>query len=336
MKRVMGVVMVGAVCMVLNVQAEKITTKSGAVKSDCKVMVSVNGGEMQVVTNMSGTTVIRGAIPADGNVPEGSCVTVTGSALLADGNVPEGSCGTVVATAMPVNGEMKKVTWLGVSSSPSSDELRAQLDLAPGVGLTVHGVPAGSPAAKAGLKVNDILTQLDGQLLMDVRQLRNLVIAKKAGDKVKLTYIRKGKTATTTVVLDAQEQTTMSGSAMIDLGSFDMDLNEVMGKMPGMVKGGCVKVITVGPDGVTTNMKDSKIGAKLTEALNQALSGNGSNVSVSVHSSVVGGGDISDVDQAKIAAQISEALKKAGIDNKKVVEAVQKSLDEALKNAPAK
>ena len=296
MKRVMGMMMVGTVCLALGVQAETVTTKSGAVTSDCKVMVSVNGGEMKVVTNISSTAVIKGA------------------------------------TAMPVNGEKKKVTRLGVASSPASDELRAQLDLAPGVGLTVHGVSAGSPAAKAGIRLNDILTQMDGQLLMDVHQLRNLVIAKKPGDKVKLTYVRKGKAATTSVVLDEQEQVSMCGSGVIDLGSFNMDLNDVMGKMPGMMKGGTVKVISFGPDGVATNMKDSEIGAKLTEVLNQAMSGNGSNVSVTVHSSVVGGGDMSAEDKAKIAGQVSEALKKAGIDNKKMAEAIQKSIDEAMKN----
>src|SRR5262249_8807239 len=49
--------------------------------------------------------------------------------------------------------------WLGLQPDDLPDELRAQLDLAEGEGLLVSQVLPGSPAEKAGLKKNDILTK---------------------------------------------------------------------------------------------------------------------------------------------------------------------------------
>ena len=50
----------------------------------------------------------------------------------------------------------------------ADDALRSQLRLAQGEGLVVTEVVADSPAAKAGLKQHDVLTQLDGKRLTTV------------------------------------------------------------------------------------------------------------------------------------------------------------------------
>lgn len=296
MKKVVAVMM-GALWMVVGTQVQagdrpgSESSGTCAGQASCKVLMSVNGGELRDVTG--------------------------------DANVH-------IATMPLVPADGKKSTRLGVVAVTASDEIRAQLDLPAGVGLTVHGVTPDSPAAKAGLHVNDILTQLDGQLLMDARQLRNLVVARKAGDRVKLTYLRKGKPATASAVLDAHEQESMP-TGMIDLGTFNIDLNEIMGQMPTLGKGGAVKVITFGPNGISTNAKDADIGVKLTEVLNQALGGAGSNSPVTVKTMVVGKDDMMGADAAKIAAEVSKALKAAGVSDELVSKEVQKKLEEALK-----
>jgi hypothetical protein len=86
-------------------------------------------------------------------------------------------------------------TWLGVVTDEVSDEVRAQLPLASGVGLLVREVIADSPAAKAGLQKNDVLTKLDDQILANSDQLRALVGMKPGGDSVQITYLRKGQEA---------------------------------------------------------------------------------------------------------------------------------------------
>jgi len=84
-------------------------------------------------------------------------------------------------------------TYLGVAMGEIPPLTRAQLGLPEGIGVSVEHVTKGSAAEKAGLKVNDIITQLDEQLIINSQQLQTLIRTKKPGEEVKLTYIRKGK-----------------------------------------------------------------------------------------------------------------------------------------------
>ena len=72
--------------------------------------------------------------------------------------------------------------WLGVGVEEASEALADQLGLDSGVGLVVTHVSADSPVAKAGLKKNDVLVELEGQALVHPAQLRKLVQARKPGD----------------------------------------------------------------------------------------------------------------------------------------------------------
>jgi hypothetical protein len=92
-------------------------------------------------------------------------------------------------------------TFLGVALAEIPALARAQLGLAEGVGVAVGHVAKGSPAEKAGLKVNDVITQLDDQLIVNAPQFQTLIRTKKPGDQVTLTYIRKGKTQNAKVKL---------------------------------------------------------------------------------------------------------------------------------------
>jgi Spy/CpxP family protein refolding chaperone len=97
---------------------------------------------------------------------------------------------------------MARGPWLGLATEPVSEVLGAQLSLAKGEGLVISQVIGSSPANRAGLQKNDVLVRLDDQIIVDQTQLRKLVAMKKAGDTVKLVYIRKAerKEATTTLV----------------------------------------------------------------------------------------------------------------------------------------
>jgi S1-C subfamily serine protease len=92
-------------------------------------------------------------------------------------------------------------TWLGVLTEEPSNDVRAQLPAANGIGLLIREVVADSPAAQAGLKKNDVLVQLDDQILTNPDQLRKLIGNKKEGDAVHLTYLRKGEKAVQEVKL---------------------------------------------------------------------------------------------------------------------------------------
>jgi putative serine protease PepD len=73
-------------------------------------------------------------------------------------------------------------------------------------GLYVAGVVPGSPAEAAGLKHGDVITQVDGKPASSPNELEAVTLAKTPGEKVTITYVRGGQTATTTVILGAQPQ----------------------------------------------------------------------------------------------------------------------------------
>lgn len=100
--------------------------------------------------------------------------------------------------------EMEKVAYLGVETMPVDPTVAAQLSLPRDTGLAVRRVAEGSPAASL-LQKHDILTRLDDQILIDMRQLSVLVRNHKTGDEVKLTLIRGGKETTVKAKLGERE-----------------------------------------------------------------------------------------------------------------------------------
>jgi len=100
--------------------------------------------------------------------------------------------------------EVERTTFLGVDVTLVQPALGAQLGLPWGTGLVVERLSPRSPAAGV-LKEHDVLTHLDDQILIDVRQLMVLVRNRKEGDEVALTYLRGGAKSTAKVKLIAQD-----------------------------------------------------------------------------------------------------------------------------------
>ena len=72
-------------------------------------------------------------------------------------------------------------------------------DLAEGPGAKVLEVTEGSPAAKAGIAKNDIITSVDGSSICDVATLQEKASDLKAGDAITLKLTRDGKSKEVTV-----------------------------------------------------------------------------------------------------------------------------------------
>ncbi len=86
---------------------------------------------------------------------------------------------------------------LGVRVEPPGEALADQLGLPQGEGLVVDQVKDGSPAAKAGLKPNDILLRLGGQRVpSDPARFREQVQELKANTPLEAQILRKGKRET--------------------------------------------------------------------------------------------------------------------------------------------
>jgi hypothetical protein len=92
---------------------------------------------------------------------------------------------------------MNEESRLGVSVDKPSATLAEQLDLPKGQGLVVEQVAADSAAAKGGLKVNDILLEVDGKAVpSDLADFQKQLEGIKADTKVNMVVLRKGKKET--------------------------------------------------------------------------------------------------------------------------------------------
>jgi putative serine protease PepD len=92
--------------------------------------------------------------------------------------------------------------YFGLQAVPIPPAAAAQAGLPEG--LFVQAVAAGGPAARAGLRPEDVITSIDGEAATSNIQLQELTLTKKPGDTVSIGYARAGHSATTTVTLGAQ------------------------------------------------------------------------------------------------------------------------------------
>jgi serine protease Do len=98
-----------------------------------------------------------------------------------------------------------KVThgYMGIGISDVTPENSKFFDVNDASGAVVTQVEPNSPAAKAGLKVGDVIAELDGQKVTDAGQLQVEVGQKTPGTTIKLQVIRDGKNTTLPVTLEA-------------------------------------------------------------------------------------------------------------------------------------
>lgn len=96
----------------------------------------------------------------------------------------------------PVPGEFFAVNpsraYLGIHMQQLTPELRKHLDLTAEKGIVVTDVTPNSPAAKAGLKNDDIITQANGQAMSRPEELRDLISGLEAGKELAL-HVYRGK-----------------------------------------------------------------------------------------------------------------------------------------------
>ncbi len=93
---------------------------------------------------------------------------------------------------------------------PSAHKPRIGLqiqDVEEGNGVKVINVDDGSPADKAGLKENDIITGINGADVKDVDDLRNRIKDLKEGDVYKIKYKRNGKAETSDIKIPKRLKT---------------------------------------------------------------------------------------------------------------------------------
>ncbi|MDE7256287.1 MAG: Do family serine endopeptidase, partial [Helicobacter sp.] len=95
-------------------------------------------------------------------------------------------------------------------------------------GAVVISIEPGSPAAKAGLKVWDLIMQVDNQAIKGANDLRNTIGTYPPDEDIKITYMRDKKVATTTIRLaNANTASNADGKHEVD-GATVSNLDEKM------------------------------------------------------------------------------------------------------------
>ena len=98
-----------------------------------------------------------------------------------------------VVTQLATTGKVTR-GWLGVMIQPLTPELAKGFNVPPGGGALVASVQPDSPAARAGIKAGDVITEFDGHKLPQPGDLSKQVAATAVGREVPLTIVREGKT----------------------------------------------------------------------------------------------------------------------------------------------
>ncbi|MDA3942776.1 MAG: DegQ family serine endoprotease [Bacteroidetes bacterium] len=134
---------------------------------------------------------------------------------------------------------------LGVGGQNLTPELAKALGVNVNQGVVITQVAPKSPAAQAGLKERDVITQVDGKEIDNFSQLANAIGLRAPGDKVNITVLRDGNTKQLTATLGNAKDVSNVGAAVTGGALSDLltgaqfgpltDENALSGQVQGVV-----------------------------------------------------------------------------------------------------
>ena len=92
--------------------------------------------------------------------------------------------------------------YIGIGINDVTPENSSFFHLSNNIGAVVSQVEPDSPGAKAGLRIGDVITEIDRQKVTDAGELQVAVGEKPPGTRINLSVLRDGKEATVTVTLE--------------------------------------------------------------------------------------------------------------------------------------
>jgi serine protease Do len=137
----------------------------------------------------------------------------------------------MIKSALPVllKGAAVQRGLLGVMIQDLDENLAAQFRLADTKGALVAQVNDGSPAAKTGIKVGDVIVRFAGKSVDSSSQLRNLVAATAPGARVEIVLLRNGLEQKVTATIGSLGADKSPGAAQEDDGliTFGLTVEEL-------------------------------------------------------------------------------------------------------------
>lgn len=117
---------------------------------------------------------------------------------------------------------------LGVAALQISPELRAHLGAPDDRGVLVDAVRADSPAAKAGVRVGDLIAEVDGDATQSATDIVAAMADRNKGDAFSITLLRGGNRHDLAVTLEDDPVTTH----VLGSGDVDQHLGRMLRDMP--------------------------------------------------------------------------------------------------------
>ncbi|MGH2737571.1 MAG: S1C family serine protease, partial [Actinomycetota bacterium] len=156
----------------------------------------------------SATRIVENVIQTDAALNPGN----SGGAL-ADGACRVVGVNTAVAgiglgLAVPINSTTRRIisllmsegryrrAYLGIAGGPRPLPPRVAREVGREAGVEVVEIVAGSPAAKAGLRPEDLILDVDGEPVASARDLQRLMAGEAIGREVAIRVFREGKVTT--------------------------------------------------------------------------------------------------------------------------------------------
>ena len=119
-------------------------------------------------------------------------------------------------------------SWLGVETHEVTSDKAKELKLNAERGVVLGKIAADSPAAKAGLKENDVVTEINGQRVEGAAQFRRMIHEIPAGRSIQLTVWRDGRSQTISATLGKSEERRRAMKMMAPMpGAFAFRMPEI-------------------------------------------------------------------------------------------------------------
>ena len=149
----------------------------------------------------------------------GAVVNASGEVIgMGVGTTPDGAFAIPIHTVKLIAAELiehGKVErgWLGVTINDLNSEMAETLGLETSKGALIRRVLEGMPAAKAGLKTNDLIVAVDNVEIANVKHLQHVIAMAKPRSTVSLTILRTGEKLEISVTLGERTRVDMYRSS---------------------------------------------------------------------------------------------------------------------------
>jgi serine protease Do len=126
-----------------------------------------------------------------------------------------------------------KVTrgWLGISVQDISDDIAKNLNHKNKSGALVSDVFKGDPADKAGIKIGDIIIEINGKPVKDTHELLLTIAALQVGQKMNIKVIRDGREMTFPVTVAERKDNVTMATERSGVGHFGLAAQEITAEM---------------------------------------------------------------------------------------------------------